>query len=117
MNNRALRVEPRDFALSSGIRSVGIIIDICARKYVYVLDVFRKTSKRASTLSNFYNVLSFFMFLFSRSCVPLFFFFLHLSPSVSATCNCYRAHSTTYLSIIFTVEGILVGAQLRRIDG
>lgn len=38
MNNRALRVQ-RAILLSNGIRSGGIIIDICARKYVYVFDV------------------------------------------------------------------------------
>lgn len=84
---------------------------------MFTLLRFHKTSKRASTLSNFYNVLSFvhlfFLFL-SLSLLLLSLFCLHQQAT---RCNRYRAHSTTYLSIIFTVEGILIGAQLRRIDG
>lgn len=125
VNNRSLRAE-RAISLSSGIRSGTIIIIIIidrylrgsARKYIYVFWCF---IKRVSDALEFLQRPIFLSPFFSLFLFPFLFFSPH-SPhkqaSKQAACcyNLSRAHSSICLSIIFTGEGILVGAQLRYID-
>lgn len=103
----------RDFVIERNSKRWNNNRYLCARKYVYAFWCFikRANEPRCSqtfTTSYLSCIFLFLSLLLRLSCL--------LRQRATRCITVIAAHST-YLSIIFTVEGILIGAQLRRIDG